>query len=524
MFTKIIVISIDVTRIINHHSVELLKRKISLVIQCIKGTKMVGEMARGTPRNSSNRNVIVTEVTVENFRCFSSAQTVPLAPLTFLVGENSTGKTSLLAITRVLWDMAFRSRTPIFNEPPFDVGGFDEIVFKDSTNKRSKTIQAGIGVSDEFVDNRVANESGSQDGSQETVWRYRSSFKKQGDVPALSAITVSQGEYKIEERFDDDYVDELHLKSTECEQVLTFGKENEDLVRFPVNEVLYTPDFYLYILGKLRDKQREHDANSARQPMVDEDLLVNMREFIAPSPFSSFIRMTPQFAAYATSPVRSKPSRTYHATNFPTDPEGNFVPYYLANVHSRASKDWKSIQLQLESFGEEMGLFDKLSIEKTTELDGSPFQIHVRMPGVNDSRDSNRSLVDVGYGVSQALPIMVSLLDKKSAPLTLLQQPEIHLHPKAQAAMADVLCKFVQSAERQLMVETHSDYIIERARIRIKEEKLHPSMVVVLFFERTKKGVQIHPIRFDHLGNVVDAPPSYRKFFLDEMDRSMGLD
>ena len=61
-------------------------------------------------------------VTVENFRCFGEKQTVRLAPLTLLVGENSTGKTSFLALIRALWDMAYDSRTLDFREEPWDLG------------------------------------------------------------------------------------------------------------------------------------------------------------------------------------------------------------------------------------------------------------------------------------------------------------------------------------------------------------------------------------------------------------------
>ena len=476
---------------------------------------------RGIPSNS---NVVITEVTVENFRCFSSAQTVPIAPLTFLVGENSSGKTSLLAITQVLWDMAFRQRPPTFNEPPFDLGGFDEIVFKDSAKAQASAIHAGFGVSGDSFAEKRGNKQQKLLFAPSTIWRFQSLFEKHGDVSALSARTISQGEYEIQERYKEDELHELDIRSPTDRQTLTFGKGTLERESFRVGEVLPSPDYFLYFLRESRAERKRKASNSSKSSSTEEKFLQEIREFFMLSPFSQFFRWGLDESRYATSPVRSKPARTYHATNYPADPEGNYVPFYLANVSSRSREDWKSIVTQLQDFGREMGLFDRLSIKRTAELDGSPFQIHVRMPSVNSSKELNRSLVDVGYGVSQALPIMVSLLDKKSAPLTLLQQPEIHLHPKAQAAMGDVLCKYIQSAKQQLMVETHSDYLIERVRIHIKEKKLHPSLVIVLFFERTNRGVRIHPIRFDHLGNVVDAPQSYREFFLDEMDRSMGLD
>ena len=66
-------------------------------------------------------------ITLENYRCFREKQTARLAPLTLLVGNNSTGKTSFLAIIRALWDAAFRNEAPDFREDPYDLGTFRDI-------------------------------------------------------------------------------------------------------------------------------------------------------------------------------------------------------------------------------------------------------------------------------------------------------------------------------------------------------------------------------------------------------------
>ena len=68
------------------------------------------------------------ELRLRDFRCFRGRHTAPLAPLTLLVGENSTGKTSFLAAVRAICDVAFRQRETDFREPPYDLGSFPEIV------------------------------------------------------------------------------------------------------------------------------------------------------------------------------------------------------------------------------------------------------------------------------------------------------------------------------------------------------------------------------------------------------------
>ena len=96
----------------------------------------------------------------------------------------------------------------------------------------------------------------------------------------------------------------------------------------------------------------------------------------------------------------------------------------------------------------------------------------------------------------------------------LLQQPEVHLHPSAQAALGSLFCS-IAGPDRQLVVETHSDYIIDRVRMDVRDKKtdLKPEDVSILYFERGESDVKIHSIRLDEHGNVLDAPDSYGQFF-----------
>ena len=131
-----------------------------------------------------------------------------------------------------------------------------------------------------------------------------------------------------------------------------------------------------------------------------------------------------------------------------------------------------------------------------------------------------RNLIDVGYGVSQALPVVTDLL-RSDAPMFLLQQPEVHLHPRAQAALGSLFCQM--AGLRQLIVETHSDHLIDRVRMDVRdgESTLKPDDVSILYFERGDLDVRIHSLRIDEEGNILDAPDSYRRFFMEETTRSL---
>ena len=99
-------------------------------------------------------------VTLQNYRCFREKQSARLAPLTFLVGENSTGKTSFLALLRAIKDVAYLGKIPDFREPPYDLGVFEDIAHRSSiVTNNPISFEAGFeALSNSETDNRIAFE------------------------------------------------------------------------------------------------------------------------------------------------------------------------------------------------------------------------------------------------------------------------------------------------------------------------------------------------------------------------------
>ena len=83
----------------------------------------------------------------------------------------------------------------------------------------------------------------------------------------------------------------------------------------------------------------------------------------------------------------------------------------------------------------------------------------------------------------------------------------------------------VAGPTRQLIIETHSDNLLDRVRMEVRDRttRLKPEDVSILFFERGDLDVRIHSLRIDEEGNILNAPPSYRRFFMEETNRSIGL-
>ncbi len=236
------------------------------------------------------------------------------------------------------------------------------------------------------------------------------------------------------------------------------------------------------------------------------------------------LRLSQWFSGAA---VRSEPRRTYDPSHELQDPEGEYIPMFLSRVSRRDERTWNSLKASLEAFGRESGLFDEISIKTLGSKAGGPFQIQIRKFG-KSAKGPGRNIIDVGYGVSQVLPVVTELLRPKGPKTFLLQQPEVHLHPSAQAALGSLFCD-VASGNRQLLVETHSDHLIDRIRMDVRDRKngLKPEDVSILYFERRNLSVKIHSLGWDENGNLLAKagriPDGYREFFRLETARSLGL-
>lgn len=444
-------------------------------------------------------------ITLQNYRCFGSeAQTARLAPLTLLVGLNSTGKTSFLALTRALWDVAFREIVPNFRESPYDLGPFSAIVHQ------------GV---EEIADSFLAGFAFNLPGESRGALSFEAVFKERADatVPAVRKLSQDKIQCEIRSNGENEHTLRFSTERGYWSRRFSFGPigwmSNLDLL--PISMMFWERFSDVHGDG-LGDGPPEWAGSP--QPPSEKDM--NEIHWLT----SEFRRSQSSWhRPEAGAPIRSHPRRTYDPIQLTQDPEGGYVPSYLAGLYRSGSDEWRKFKQDLEKFGQASGMFDEIAVRDFGTTSGDPFQLQVRKFG-KCAEGPLLNLIDVGYGVSQVLPIVTELLNEDSDGIVLLQQPEVHLHPQAQAALG-TLFGSVAAAGRQLLVETHSDYIIDRVRMDVRDETtgLKPEDVSILYFEPGNLEVKIHSIRLDEMGNVLDAPPGYRQFFTDELMRSLGL-
>ena len=450
------------------------------------------------------------QIRLRNFRCFQEEQTARMAPLTLLVGENSTGKTSFMALVRALWDVACVRTVPDFKESPYDLGSFDDIVhYRGGRAGRAETIEAGLVV-----------KGRRQEGAGVDPYRFDVAFGRRATFPVPVTWRLAHGDVWIEERLDSDSSRLIRFRTANGEWRRNVPARDGYGVGSRAGSMLGSAVLYPFYRSHSVHTEVDLLPLHGSSSITDEDR--NQLDGLVAG-FGFGDSLPTEQRPFASAPVRSRPRRTYDPARPVRDPEGENVPMYLSTAFFEDKGSWKTLKDALESFGRDAGLFDEISVRPLGQWGSEPFQMHVRKYG-RRTKGPMRNLIDVGYGVSQVLPILTELFRDSETPMFLLQQPEVHLHPSAQAALGSLFCK-IATRNRQLVVETHSDHLLDRVRMDVRDgtTKLKPEDVSILFFERRDLDVRIHSLRLDGEGNVLDAPPSYRRFFMEETRRSLRL-
>ena len=444
------------------------------------------------------------ELILQDVRCFRDEQRGRLRPITLLVGENSTGKTTVLGCYRVLHRL-FSGRGgvefPDFNEEPFAMGSFRDVV-------RSRRGPGGR--IDEFrIGIRVERAPGGVPSYDLSV-----TFRERGSEPVVSSLRF---------QFDSDAF--LELRSGEGGTVVQVPDRTEEVGDLSFSHAM----FLLDRMADTPDWPRHFPGPSSLKPVADYLHGLFSRRGVTRGGRRSATRRRvgiglpdlPELIPVA--PLRSKPKRTYDPIRETASPEGEHVPMLMMRLDRTDTPHWKSFHGDLVTFGRDAGLFADIKVKRHGKQMSDPFQLQVKVRS-----GSHANIMDVGYGVSQSLPILVDVLERsgdrsgrKSA--FLLQQPEVHLHPRGQAELASLFVQAFRRSGNRFLIETHSDHVVDRVRISVRKGLLKPDDVSILYFEPGDAAVAIRNLTLDEHGNLFDAPPGYRGFFEREADELLGF-
>ena len=223
---------------------------------------------------------------------------------------------------------------------------------------------------------------------------------------------------------------------------------------------------------------------------------------------------------YYLGPLRDYPHRQYNwsgGSPYDVGASGELT----INAILAASEKGKTYQMKKgsrkRSFQEvvairlkEMGLIHSFSVPEIA-IGSNIYQAKVSV----DKGSPEVLLTDVGFGVSQVLPVIVLLNHVPEGSTVILEQPEIHLHPEVQSGLADAIVGIAETRDLQVIVESHSEHLLRRLQRRVAEERISADMVRLYFVSQESGEACLTDIGLNEYGEIMNWPPD---FFGDEME------
>ncbi len=227
-------------------------------------------------------------------------------------------------------------------------------------------------------------------------------------------------------------------------------------------------------------------------------------------------------------PLRHRPERDYSWSGAGREGVGYSGEHTIDAILSATARGWrdnlgprqhrKPFQEMIAFWLKQLGLIESFSVEEVVEGSG----LGLYRAFVRRSRGGPKTtLMDVGFGVSQVLPVLVLLYYVPKGSIVLMEQPEIHLHPSVQSGLADVILAAALHRDVQIVVESHSEHLLRRLLRRVAEEKQPESGQSIshsdlrLYFVHSQSGEAIlKPLHLNEWGGIENWPDG---FFGDEM-------
>lgn len=437
---------------------------------------------------------MLSQLRIENFKAFADSGEVPLAPLTILIGKNNTGKSSvfhaLLALKQAAED---RRPSPalVTSGQHIDLGSYRDIHHQGA--EAEEPIRFTIGL-DSQQNRRFATRFFEEDESKVAGRSFTLSlafkFNVERNHIVVSTSRISYGDKVVAEavRAGRGYRAPM-LPSKYLDHVKT------DVVNF----LPYLSAF-------------------PEAPPEDSSLMNKIvREYLRwQNAYQGWMRIF-QASLEHVSPLRKIIPRYSGRGEAPGSWVGVGGAALLRELRSEEFVYGSRTLLQhLDQWvSEEFEFLDELKLQPLDKTRGI-LALVGREPDVSETIN----VASMGAGISQLLPIIAAVVKTPPLGCLLVEQPEIHLHPAAQADVADLFIDGIRRGARQYIVETHSEHLLLRIRRRVAEEKLDPNNVSVLFVEKRQGRATMRRIPVTPTGDVEEWPDG---FFEEDYEEALAL-
>ncbi len=163
-----------------------------------------------------------------------------------------------------------------------------------------------------------------------------------------------------------------------------------------------------------------------------------------------------------------------------------------------------SVEEHVAEWLKDLGLISSFDVERISE-DTNLYRVVVRRSPLSTSV----LLTDVGFGVSQILPVLVLLAYVPEGSTVVLEQPEIHLHPSVQAGLADIILETALVRRVQVILESHSEHLLRRLQLRVAEEAAGPDDIGLYFCDHDGTKSEIRKLDLNLFGEIENWPADF---------------
>ena len=432
-------------------------------------------------KNNYQRQFAIANLRAENFKSWHETGEIKFAPLTGFFGSNSSGKTAILQLLLMLKqtvETIDRQRILDTRGPYIDLGTFSDIISNGQTpGKISFSLDWKLAKTLEILD---------PEGEPEQILFSIPELNFAATIEGTAnSISVEQFSYNFSAG-GSNYQFGMQVKGGEY-QLISSGYE---LKRNRGRGWALPPPLKSY---RFPDKVNTYYQNASFLSdfvLAFEDLWQNV---------------------YYLGPLRDYPQRQYLWTGEKPQDVGKRGEFAVAALLASQKLDKNSlIEEWVAEKLRDLKLIDDFTVKPIGE-NSQYYEVRVRRSPTAPSV----LITDVGFGVSQILPVLVLCYYVPKGSTIILEHPAIHLHPSVQAGLADVLIDGIKSRNLQVILESHSEYLLRRLQRRVAEEQLNNEEAALYFCDTDNSGKsQLTPLELDTFGNIRNWP---KDFFGDEL-------
>jgi predicted ATPase len=427
----------------------------------------------------------ITAITVQGYKSIDDEVTVSIAPLTILAGANSSGKSSLmqpLLLMKQTLEAPYDPGALLLNGPNLKFTSAEQLFTRRNSRETTKKFKVGIEI---YEGKNIACTF--QKVLKNSIDLSLTEYRFSGNILQLyPSVSSEELLLELERIYQDTY--SLFSENLDASSHLKISKQ-----RCFFRIVLDYCGFEL----DLRFPPFFENSSVLFQDDIEEILHI--------------------------AGLRGNPERTYRTTAV-----GQYFPGLFENYVASIIRHWQLTKDNriggIEAALRLLGLTSKIDAD---QIDDTQVELRVsRLPCNSKSKVTSKDMVsiaDVGFGISQVLPVLVALLAARPGQLVYIEQPEIHLHPRAQVAIAEI---FADAANRgvRVVVETHSELFLMSVQSLVAEGKLAPDKVKLHWFTRQENGnTKITSADLDESGSFgEDWPEDFAEVSLSIQNRYLS--